>query len=660
MRASVDWSHALLTETERILFRRLAVFLGGFDLEAAQAVAGSAQVERYQVLDQLTLLVDKSLVVAENTRGRTRYRLLETVRQYALEKLGESGEADAVRGCHRDHYNAIAALLDAPARTDHEQRLEQAEAEMDNLRAAFVWSLETGDVGRSLELATSLQPLWFTRGRIREGLAWFDAALTGGDTSHLEVAAAVRAGALADKAVLDAWVAARLSMDQAQQAVAIARELDDPALLARALTACGVVANYYDREVARPYFAEAIGLARAIGDRWRLSQILALQAQGAAIAGDPLAVHAAAEEGRDLADAIGDRSNSRVCRFWLGLAQGVSGDLAGAIKQLGEVAAESAAAHDEIWRVASLGTLGTVLAYQGEADGARAAAEATLKAGAELGGFFGMGYQVLALAALAAGDRASADEAREAASKHISVAGEMGAMWRYWGADVALAGGDLAAARRLADDAVSTTKGCYLSFALTGRARVLMAQRDPKQAERDAHDALTHAAEIEAHICVPDILEVLADLAGAAGSHHEAARLFGAAQAIRQRIGVVRFKIYDAGYQASVSALRDAMGDNDFDAAWAEGAALSTEEAIAYARRGRGERKRPTSGWESLTPTERDVVRLVSEGLANNDIATRLFVSPRIVQTHLTQVYTKLGLTSRVQLVQEAARQAYL
>ena len=76
----------------------------------------------------------------------------------------------------------------------------------------------------------------------------------------------------------------------------------------------------------------------------------------------------------------------------------------------------------------------------------------------------------------------------------------------------------------------------------------------------------------------------------------------------------------------------------------------------AYTQRGRGERKRPTSGWASLTPTERDVVQLVTKGLANKDIATRLFVSPRTVQTHLTHVYTKLGLTSRVQLVQEAAR----
>jgi DNA-binding CsgD family transcriptional regulator len=188
------------------------------------------------------------------------------------------------------------------------------------------------------------------------------------------------------------------------------------------------------------------------------------------------------------------------------------------------------------------------------------------------------------------------------------------------------------------------------------RARVAIAQGEPEQAERDAHDALALGAGSKAYLRIPDILECLAALAGDAGSHREAARLFAAAESIRQRMGAVRFKIWDAGYQAAVAALRDAMGEQDFDSAWAEGAALSTEEAIGYAQRGRGERKRPTSGWASLTPTERDVVRLVSEGLGNNDIATRLFVSPRTVQTHLTHVYTKLGLSSRVQLVQEAAR----
>jgi DNA-binding CsgD family transcriptional regulator len=121
-------------------------------------------------------------------------------------------------------------------------------------------------------------------------------------------------------------------------------------------------------------------------------------------------------------------------------------------------------------------------------------------------------------------------------------------------------------------------------------------------------------------------------------------------------MGTVRFKVHDADHELSLQSARNAMGNNDFDEAFAEGCALSTRDAIAYAQRGKGQRKRPQTGWASLTPAERDVVRLVSDGLTNKDIAKRLLVSPRTVQTHLTHVYTKLGLTSRVQLVQEASR----
>ena len=528
------------------------------------------------MLDQLTLLVDKSLVVAENTGGRTRYRLLETVRQYALEKLAESGEADAIRSRHRDHYTTLAAALDAPAGSDYERRLEQAEIEIDNLRAAFGWSRENSDIELALALASSLQPLWLARGRLREGLAWFDTALADLDAQHLEVAAAVRARALADKAVLDAWAGPAASMDQAEQALAIAREVDEPALLARTLTACGFIAGLsYHVEVARGCFAEAIGLARAVDDRWRLSQILALQAATASIAGDSIAVRAAGEEGRDLADAIGDGFNSRICRFYLAGAQLQQGDLAGAAAQFGEVAAEAEAAHDEIRRVSSLVGQSTALALQGEAAAARTVAGAIIEGGAELGGRFAVvGHAVSGFAALAAGDFAAAHEAREAALQYpIVVGGGTAAAQRIWNAEAALADRDLAAARRWADEAVSTTTGFYLLRALTTRARVAIAQGEPEQAERDAHDALARAADMQARSGVADTLECLAALAGDGGSAREAARLFGAAHAIRQRIGEVRFKIYDAGYEASVAALRDAMGEKDFESAWAEGAA---------------------------------------------------------------------------------------
>jgi predicted ATPase/class 3 adenylate cyclase/DNA-binding CsgD family transcriptional regulator len=654
LRASVDWSHALLTEPERALFRRLAAFMGGFDLDAAQSVCGGGDVERYQVLDQLALLVDKSLVVADESSNRTRYRLLETMRQYALEKLGESGEADVVRTRHRDYYTALAAKLDLPADSDYEQRLEQAETEIDNLRAAFAWSRENSDIELALALASSLQPLWQARGRLREGLTWFDTALTDLDAHQPGVAPAARARALADRATLGLWVASAESPDQAQQALAIAREVDDPALLIRALTACGYIAAYFDAEAAGPYLAEALGLARALDDRWRLSQILVAQVVAALAARDPIAARAAAEEGRDLANAIGDRFDARRCRWYLGLAQLYRGDLAGAVAQFAAVADEAEAAHDEIWRVDSLVGLGIALAYQGDPAPARAAAAAAVEATAELGGLkAAAAYHVLAVAALAAGDTTTAQDATEAGRPLSSAVPQATGLQRVLSAEAALAGGDLVAARRWADDAVSTMTVAFLSDPLTTRARVAIAQGEPDQAERDAHDALARAGEVEAYLFIPDILECLAVLAG---SHHEAARLLGAARAIRQRMGAVRFKVYDAGYEASVAALRDALGDKDFEYAAAEGAALSTEEAIAYAQRGRGQRKRPTSGWSSLTPTERGVVRLVSEGLSNNDIATRLFVSPRTVQSHLTHVYAKLGLSSRVQLVQEAAR----
>jgi len=610
------------------------------------------------VLDQLTLLVDKSLVVADDSGGRTRYRLLETVRQYALEKLGESGEADAVRTRHRDHYTTLAAAVDAPAGSDYEQRLEQAEIEIDNLRAAFGWSCENSDVELALALASSLLPLWQARGRIREGLAWFDTVLTDEVAQDAEVAAAVRARSLADVAVLDTIFAAADGLNRAQQALVLARDIEDAAVLARALTACGLTAAY-NAELAEQYFAEAVELARELDDRWRLSQILTWQASAAVAAGNPIAAAVAAEEGRDLADGIGDGANSRHCRMCLGLAQLWQGDLARAAAQLAAVAAEAEAAHDGLHAAANRAHQGTALAMQGETDAARAAADASLESASEFGALAAsLGYFALGNAALAAGDVGMARDATAAAWEHGSVLPGYAAHLRPTTAQAALAGGDLVAARRWADEAVATAPGWVMMSALSTRARVAIAQGEPELAERDAHEALTIAASVRACVFIPDNLECLAALAGEAGSRREAARLLGAAHGMRQRMGAVRFKIYDAAHEASMTALRDAMGEQDFDSAWAEGAALSTDEAIAYAQRGRGQRKRPSSGWQALTPTERDVVRLVSEGLGNNDIATRLFVSPRTVQSHLTHVYTKLGLTSRVQLAQEAGRHA--
>jgi predicted ATPase/class 3 adenylate cyclase/DNA-binding CsgD family transcriptional regulator len=657
LRASVDWSHALLTESERILFRRLAVFMGGFDLDAAQAVAGTTEVERFQVLDQLSLLVDKSLVVAENTSGATRYRLLETVRQYALEKLSESGEADSIRARHRDYYTAMAARLDAPARDDYEQLIAQADTNVDNLRAAFTWSYENDDIAKTLELASALQPLWLARGRLVEGLAWLEAALTDRDGNQPDLPPAARALALADKAVLNSWVDVTASLDQAQEALTIARDVDEPALLTRALTACACV-TAHDAELARPYFEEAIGMARALGDSWRLSQILGRQAYGAFMVGDLLAIESIATEGCALADAIGDHFNARQCRWVLINAQSLRGDLVGALAQIPEFIADATVAHDVVNIAIGWMNALALQAWHGDADGALAAGRKCLDACAEMGGLFDQGvYATTSLAYLAAGDTAAAWQAlQDAQNALINPPAELANMVFF--GQTALACGELPAARGWLDEAVSASKGWWLAAALAMRARVHFAESNMAQAESDAYEALAMAAGVDGQLSMPDILECIAGLACHGERHREAVRLYGTADAARQRMGMVRFKVFDAEYDGFLAALRNALGDDDFDAIWNEGAAMSTEEAIAYALRGRGERKRPPTGWESLTPTELDVVRLVGEGLPNKDIATRLFVSPRTVQSHLRHVYNKLSLTSRVQLAQEAARHA--
>jgi hypothetical protein len=473
LRASVDWSHALLTESERVLFRRLAVFVGGFDLAAARAVAGDNDVERYQVLDQITLLVDTSLVVAENASGATRYKMLETVRQYAMEKLGESGEGDDVRSRHRDHYLGIAGLLDNPAEASDERRIERVEAEIDNLRAAFAWSLDRGDIDTALRFASALLPLWLVRGRIHEALVgWFDAALSESDRQRGDVTPAVEVRALADRAVLHAWAIGDDGEDWAERALVMAREIRDPALLARSLAACGVIAAYRG-EAGQRYFDEAIELARPLSDKWTMAQILGWQGNMAFLAGDPIAARIAVEEGRHLAAAIGDRFTNRQCRTWLGWAQVITGDLVAGEQQLCDVETEAEAGRDAIWWTVSRHYRGFAISYRGDSGAALAVLDTPMSVLAEFGDMWtGNSNGVRAIAALAAGEVSDAGRASAEAWDRLSANPSHQQMYVHLRAEVALAQADLDSARRCADEAVAVAAGWHRVLALTTRARV--------------------------------------------------------------------------------------------------------------------------------------------------------------------------------------------
>lgn len=211
----------------------------------------------------------------------------------------------------------------------------------------------------------------------------------------------------------------------------------------RALTSRGALTGY-NVKAAEPYFAEAVPIAREIGDGWRLSHILGWQAFGKLIAGDPSATCATAQEGRDVADTIGDRFNSRLCRFVYGWGQSIQGDLSGAVSTFEGVVAAADRDHDVPAKVLSALSVAHAIAYMGRGVEAAEIAEKYRVPATELGGLnAGLAYAALRVAAVAAGDVTEALSTSEAAWQHIRVAPDTGAVNLSFVALANLAGGDL-------------------------------------------------------------------------------------------------------------------------------------------------------------------------------------------------------------------------
>ncbi|BBY81147.1 LuxR family transcriptional regulator [Mycolicibacterium pulveris] len=658
--ASIDWSHSLLTETERILLRRLAVFADGFDLDAAEAVCADTDAERAQLIDVLGLLVEKSLVVADDSGERMRYRLLETVRQYSMEKLAASGEADTVRNRQRDHYATTAKRLHAEMDGDGLPLVPWAQTELDNLRAAFAWSCENADFATALTMVSTLQQFWGRRGRSGEGIAGFEAVFSDHRFQTGEVPAEIWIEAVVDQAQLAAWRDVPASASRAEEALAAARILGDDRLTSRILYTCGITFSA-DREAAARYFEEALALARDCGDPvWLMELLSYLSYTLLHFTGLPEQSRAAAEEGWRLADQLGDRFMSRFCRVFLGAAIAWLGRPDETIGMGQDVVDEARGDDDFVMEALGWSDICMGCIYTGDFDAGHSAASVSMGVVSDVASVQPFSCATLAHAALGHGDPAAArrhcEDAATTTRNHPRSQMRNSAVLRAIipMSQAALGCGDLAAARRWADQTVTDTVGAPRVMALATRARVAIAQGEPAQAERDAHEALAVAAACGSVLAVPEALECLA--ATADDDPQRAARLLGAAHGIRRQTHEARCPVFNDSYDQTAAYLRDTLGENVFDQAWSDGESLSSHEAIAYAQRGRGERKRPTSGWESLTPAELDVVRLLTEGLSNKEIAARLFISPRTAQTHLTHVYSKLGLSSRVQVVQAAAR----
>ena len=344
LRAAVDWSYALLPEAERALLRRLAVFAGGWTLEAAEAVCGGDfssssghGVAAEEVLELLVQLVNKSLVQAEYHADEQRYRLLETVREYAWEKLRQAGEEAAIRHRHLAWLGALAEAATPFFRGPRETVwLDRFEAEIDNVRAALAWSQrEPAEAGAGLRLAGLLWPFWYRRARIGEGRGWLEAALAAGGGSTSARAQALGAAGLLAHAQNDAGRAETLT----KQALDLYRALGDkPGVgMGMVTVAMGRIAHRRgDREQARALTEESLVLFREAGDR--LWTAIALSGLGllAQDRGDYPQAAAFYEDTLALYGGLADRYGIGWTLHYLGLVAQASGDRARATSLLRE------------------------------------------------------------------------------------------------------------------------------------------------------------------------------------------------------------------------------------------------------------------------------------------------------------------------------------
>jgi non-specific serine/threonine protein kinase len=292
--AAIDWSYRLLDERERLLFERLAVFQGGFDLEAAQQVCASEELDEFDIFELVPVLVDKSLVNADVGGDAARYRLLETIRQFARERLDDDGATDIVRRRHAEYFMGLAEKAEPNVRGEQERAWwDRLDRELDNLRLALEWSLEAGEPELGMRLAGAFWRFWWFTYRFSEGVQWLRRMHAAGGAVPQDVYAKllVGLGTLSGFTNDQATAEAVLS-----EAVDIYRELYrqgvDPALLKYSASAALI---NYSATYAEPnqYFelseelnTEALELSRAIGDDIGVAVALGNLAESASRRGD--------------------------------------------------------------------------------------------------------------------------------------------------------------------------------------------------------------------------------------------------------------------------------------------------------------------------------------------------------------------------------------
>ena len=657
LEASVAWSYGLLSELERAALRLLSLF-ATFTATAAADVCGLGGIDRHEVLDLLGHLVDKSIVHADNAE-MTRYRLHETVRDFARARLLETGESSAASDAHLAYFVGYAEGV-APklSRSDGLVWLARLEEDRHNLEAALQWADTSGDDQSLRRLVVALGLFWELRQAV-VGARWLRRAVAGeGDGSVLWAQTlwqSAHLGVYGD----DLATTAR----RAPQAEAAAAVAGDAVTIARTLNTANYCAAVSDPAAARVALARSIGLCLAAGDDWGAADGLKMATIACLMEGDDEGLQQTAAELWHLATTMENAFFLAWCHSVRGYAAVQRGLISQAREELKASAVLCRQIGDPLTAWLTTVWLADLDALVGDAGAARAGYSDTLRRASARGGAVSQVWGILGLGRLLreGGDAQASLAVLESAVPRFTRADPLwkSLFFTEYGAALLDCASDGAAQAALAEGLAAgklLANQNLIAGAQYQLARAAAARGDLMTAESLHHVGLTLRVQNGLTPGVLESLEALGALAAQQQSGAESVRLLAATSAIRADLGLPRSPAAVTATSQALAVARAILDDAAYMTATGEGSALTLAAAAAYARRGRGVRKRPSSGWASLTPTELQIVKLAAEGLSNPQIASRLFIGRGTVKTHLTHVFAKLGLTSRASLAAEAIR----
>jgi predicted ATPase/DNA-binding CsgD family transcriptional regulator/transcriptional regulator with XRE-family HTH domain len=649
LRAAIAWSNGLLDHAEQAAFRRLSIFVGGFTLEAAEAIVGVGcrgsgvgggdlrllvpdtqhPTPIITTLDRLHSLLDKNLIrSASGAGGEARFQILETIREFGLEQLSASGESDAIQEQHARFFLALAEEGERHL-VERVQRvwLDRLDVEHDNLRAALSWSLTAPEgVEIAARLATALALFWRARAHVSSGRAWLDRVLARTDGAALSPQLQVRVfTAAAPMAVRQGdFEDARVLCDRG---IALGGSVDGPSELAVCLATRGHIACHQAQyAIAHADLARGLEAAQATGNERVQALIMGSYSLLAYYEGDNLRARWYGEESLRLWRAQGDPIGIVMILDTLGGLARRQGDYCLA-QSLHEDSFAVSQAFGDKWAMAiTLAGLGHVARARGDDVTAEARYVESLQLYREIGDRRGVALTVGNLGVLAR-RAGNLDRARDYLSE------------------------SLAAARAVGDQR-------YTAAALNQLASLALVRGDLPKATAGYAESLRLSADLQDKRVIARTLEGCASLLFATDRPAPALELCALADALLASLGARRSPADQAAFEALRARIRGALGSAGLPATEPVSSGLDLGQIVRHALAlleampdpPAHQPARPEYHVSPLSRREREIAVLIARGLTNRAIAAQLVIAERTAETHVSKILEKLGLETRAQI----------